>query len=430
MNQPQIPKQVLFQPIDPDDILDGQYQEFKTEEEIEFEQFRDEMRESNEYAKVTVYRQPMTGDGQPGAKKLVFLFECGIDEFSFSQICGKLRDEYGSGTYRIQARNDKGKMQMNRAVTIEAPQTESDGKEHATPAGVIIDRFSAAMDANTERTERMLSRMMPQTNPMAMMTEMATAMATIMGTFQGQQQQSKSMLDQLTEFKMLQELFSGGDSGGSGESNLFSLLTETVKSFGPAIGLAIAAQQKAGAIPASGPIQAVLPNPDTEKKTLSAELENMRPQINFLCAQAKAGAKPADVAAAIIPGIPENALESIETFLQQENVIDICAQVNSEVNAHRMWFTQWREIMLKTLSEILVDADHPLDEIPPEPDHPLAEQELTAEPQGEQDSVTDVAGESLSKGATDESISASEPSSDYIDPDGAAAGDSGDASDS
>ncbi len=425
MNQPQTPRQVVYTPVDPDAISDGDYQEFKTEEEIEFEKFRDEMRESNEYAKVTVYRQPMTGDNQPGAKKLIFLFECGIDEFSFSQICGKLRDEYGSGTYRIQARNDKGKMQMNRSVTIEAPQVETDGKERPTSAGVIIDRFSAAMDANTERTERMLARMMPQSNPMSMMTEMATAMATIMGTFQGQQTQPKSMLDQLTEFKMLQELFSGGDSGGGSESNLFSLLTETVKSFGPAIGLAIASQQKAGAIPASGPIQPLLPNPEPETKTLSKELEEMRPQINFLCAQAKAGAKPGDVAAALIPGIPETALESIEAFLQQENVIDICAQVNSDVNAHRMWFTEWREIMLKTLAEILVD------ELPPEADHPLSEQVLTLEPEQEQTSDSDVAGDDpIKEGATDETLSASEPSADTSDTDGVAAGNSGDARDS
>lgn len=426
MNERQTPRQVVYTPVDPDDISDANYQEFKTEEEIEFEKFRDEMRESNEYAKVTVYRQPMTGDSQPGAKKLIFLFECGIDEFSFSQICGKLRDEYGSGTYRIQARNDKGKMQMNRAVTIEAPKVESGNSQNApTPAGVIIDRFSAAMNENTERTERMLARMMPQTNPMGMLTEMATAMATIMGQFGMQQPPQKTMLDQLTEFKMLQELFSGGDSGGGSESNLFSLLTETVKSFGPAIGLAIASQQKAGAIPASGPIQPLLSNPEPDKKTLSKELEEMRPQINFLCAQAKAGAKPGDVAAALIPGIPETALESIEAFLQQENVIDICAQVNSDVNTYRSWFSQWREIMLKTLAEILID------ELPPEADHPLSEQELTTPPEGEQTSDSDVAGDDpIKEGATDEALSASEPSADTSDTDGVAAGDSGDARDS
>lgn len=426
MNAPQQPKQVLFQPIDPDDILDGQYQEFKTEEEIEFEQFRDEMRESNEYAKVTVYRQPMTGDNQPGAKKLVFLFECGIDEFSFSQICGKLRDDYGSGTYRIQARNDKGKMQMNRAVTIEAPQIENDGKDHPTPAGVIIDRFSAAMDANTERTERMLARMMPQTNPMAMMTEMATAMATIMGTFQTQQPQQKTMLDQLTEFKMLQELFSGGDSGGGAESNLFSLLTETVKSFGPAIGLAIAAQQKTGAIPTSGPIQAALPNPEKEatfddgKNTLSKELESMRPQITFLLAQAKQGATAENVVNAIWPGIPEKSYESIEAFLQQENCLDLCAQVDAEVNKWRAWFGQWRDLMLNKIEAFFGESEPPSE--PSQEPEIIGPEVLTPGPSQEQDSDA-VAGDQQ-----EPDISATaEPNADTSDVDEPTAGGGGDA---
>lgn len=419
MNAPQQPKQVLFQPIDPDDILDGQYQEFKTEEEIEFEQFRDEMRESNEYAKVTVYRQPMTGDNQPGAKKLVFLFECGIDEFSFSQICGKLRDEYGSGTYRIQARNDKGKMQMNRAVTIEAPQKDNDGKERPTSAGVIIDRFSAAMDANTERTERMLARMMPQTNPMGMLTEMATAMASIMGKFGMQNQPQKTFMEEMTQFKMMQEMFSGGDSGGGSESNLFSLLTETVKSFGPAIGLAIAAQQKTGVIPASGPIQAALPNPEKEDNTLSKELESMRPQITFLLAQAKQGATAENVVNAIWPGIPEKSYESIEAFLQQENCLDLCAQVDVEVNKWRAWFGQWRDLMLAKIDAFFGEQEPP-PEAPPEPEI-IGPEVLTPGPGQEQDSGA-VAGDQQ-----EPDISATaEPNADTSDVDEPTAGGGGD----
>ncbi len=85
------PKQILYSPVDIDDAEFQNLHEQQTEEEIDFEKFRDEMRESNEYAKLTITRQPTTSDGRPGAKKGVFLFECGFDEYSFSQLCGKLR---------------------------------------------------------------------------------------------------------------------------------------------------------------------------------------------------------------------------------------------------------------------------------------------------------------------------------------------------
>jgi hypothetical protein len=406
------PKQVLYQPVDVDDADFAEFGQEKTEEEMDFEKFRDEMRESNEYAKITVYRQPMTGDNQRGAKKLVFLFECGVDEFSFSQICGKLRDEYGSGSYRIQARDEKSKMRMNRAIQIEAPIKETDNRnDGVTPAGEVIDRMAYAMNENTERTERMLSRMMPQTNPMGMLTEMATAMATIMGQFGANNQQPKTLLEQLTEYKMMQELFSG-DGGNGGESNLFSLLTETVKSFGPALGMAIATQQESGAIPMTGPVQQMLSPPEKEKPVLSKELEGMRPQIDFFLAQAKQGATAEAVVNAVWPGIPEQSYESIETFLQQENCLDLCAQVNSEVNKWRAWFTQWRDLMLDKFDTFYAE---------PEPEI-IGGEPLTTDGEGEQTSGA-VAGDQ-----SDISISATaEPNTDTSDVDEPTAGGGGDA---
>ena len=406
------PKQVLYQPVDVDDAEFADFAQEKTEEELDFEKFREEMRESNEYAKITVYRQPMTGDNQRGAKKLVFLFECGVDEFSFSQICGKLRDEYGSGTYRIQARDEKSKMTMNRAIQIAAPIQEKDGSENRqTPAGELIDRMAVAMNDNTERTERMLSRMMPQTNPMGMLTEMATAMATIMGQFGAGKEKPKTLMEQLTEYKMMQELFNS-DGGSGGESNLFSLLTETVKSFGPALGMAIATQQESGAIPMTGPVQAMLSPPEQEKPELSKELEGMRPQIDFFLAQAKQGATAEAVVNAVWPGIPEQSYESIETFLQQENCLDLCAQVNAEVNTWRAWFGQWRDLMLDKFDAFYAE---------PEPEI-IGGEPLTTGGEQEQTSGA-VAGD-----LTDTDISATaDQEPDTSDTESIAAGDSRDA---
>jgi hypothetical protein len=273
------------------------------------------------------------------------------------------------------------------------------------------------MERQQMRTEAMFSDMnrTAPNNPMGMLTEMATAMATIMGQFGVNQQQPKTLLEQLTEYKMMQELFSG-DGGSGGESNLFSLLTETVKSFGPALGMAIATQQESGAIPMTGPVQAMLSPPEKEKPVLSKELEGMRPQIDFFLKQAKQGATAEAVVNAVWPGIPEQSYESIETFLQQENCLDLCAQVNAEVNQWRAWFGQWRDLMLDKFDAFYAEQEQePGAEV-------IGPEVLTPGPVQEQDSGA-VAGDQqeLDISAT------AEPKADTSDVDEPTAGGGGDA---
>lgn len=359
------PKQVVYTPIEVDDIPDGEYSEQKTQEEIEFEKFRDEMRDSTEYAKYTVARQPTDPRGRPIGRKLMQMFECGIDDYTFSQLVARIRDDYGTGIYKITARKGDGTYGFQQTIGIEAPKTDREDNPAAGAAGELIDTFSLAMDRQQNRIEALIEKVGgPRTGGDAFeqMTTMLTAMGGIMGAMGVTPQQPKSIVDQLTEWKMLKELFDSGDSGG-GDANLYSLLTETVKNFGPLLGAAIASQTASGAIPAAGPIRPALPQPEPAPNPteLPPELEAMRGQINFLVSQAKQGAKPADVAAAIMPGIPGEALESIEGFLQQHDCIDVCARVNAEVNNFRTWLQDWREAMLGHLAQMLVDdpADIP-----------------------------------------------------------------------
>lgn len=362
------PKQVLLTPIDLDDIPDGEYSEQKSQEEIEFEKFRDEMRDSTEYAKYTIARQPTDRRGRPIGRKLMQMFECGIDDYTFSQLVARIRDDYGTGIYKITARKGDGTYGFQQTIGIEAPASDREDNPAAGAAGELIDTFSMAMERQQTRIEALIEKVGgPRTGGDAFeqMTQMLTAMGGIMGAMGVTPQQPKSMVDQLTEWKMLKELFDGDGGGGGGDDNLYSLLTATVQNFGPLLGAAISAQTTAGAIPAAGPIRPALPGPAPvaapNPTELPPELEAMRGQINFLVGQAKLGAKAADVAAAIIPGIHGDALESIEAFLQKPDCIDVCAQVNAEVNSYRTWLQDWREAMLTRLGELLTD---PADEIP------------------------------------------------------------------
>jgi len=368
MNTQTQPKQILYSPVD---IDDAEFAEFEAdprleEENLEFEKFRAEMHDTQDDAKITVGKKLTDSRGRPMGKQTFECFECGIEDYTFSQLCTRIREDFGTGLYLIVGRDSKGKYKFRKVVGVQAPNKLDDEPDTGTDVGALIDKFSDAMQRQQMQTEQMFKQLAgPQTGGDAFdqMTKMMTAMGGMMGAMGVNPQAPKSMLDQLTEFKMLQELFRGdGDNDGGGESNLFSLLTATVKSFGPALGSAIMAQQEAGAIPASGPILPALPQPESEEPKLNKQLESMRPQIEFLLKQAKEGATPDDVATAILPGVPENALESIEGFLQQENCLDLCAQVNPEVNQYRHWFSEWREIMLSAIGQIF---DEPGDEPPP-----------------------------------------------------------------
>ncbi len=354
-------KQILYTPVDVDDIPDAEYSEQKTAEEAEFDKFRDEMRDSTDYAKYTVARQPTDPRGRPIGRKLMQMFECGIEDYTFSQLVARIRDDYGTGIYKITARKSDGTYGFQQTIGIEAPQSDREDNPAAGAAGELIDTFSLAMERQQHRIEALIEKVGgPRTGGDAFdqMTQMLTAMGGIMGAMGVTPQQPKSIVDQLTEWKMLKELFDGGGDGGGGDANLYSLLTATVQNFGPLLGAAIASQTAAGAIPAAGPIRPALPQPEAPAPGatgLPPELEAMRGQINFLVSQAKLGAKPADVAAAIMPGIPGDALESIEAFLQKPDCIDVCAQVNAEVNSYRTWLQDWREAMLAALGEMFVD---------------------------------------------------------------------------
>ena len=417
-------KQVLYSPVEIDDaeFVDFEPDAKLEEENAEFEQFKSEMHDAQFDAKITVGKKMTDSQGRPLGRQVFECFECGVDDYTFSQLCTRIREDFGTGLYQIHGRDSKGKYKFKKTVGILAPNV-TDNKPAGTDVGMLIDKFSDAMQKQQMRTEAMFNKLVgPQTGGDAFdqMTKMMTAMGGMMGAMGVSPQAPKSMLDQLTEFKMLQELFSGGENGGGGDSNLYSLLTATVKSFGPALGAAIAAQTEAGAIPASGPIQPALPQlPPTEEKEikLSDQLESMRPQINFLVAQAKQGATPNDVATAILPGIPENALESIELFLQQENCLDLCVQVNAEVNQYRVWFLEWREIMLTAIGHIF--DDEPGGEPPADGAEIIGPEVLTPLPDQAQDSAA-VAGDQ-----PDISISATASKPNTSDVDELAAGNGG-----
>ena len=365
------PRQVVYTPVDVDDAEYAEFTREATEEELDFEKFRDEMREANQYAKITVSRQPTTSDGRPGQQKLIFLFECGMDEFSFSQLCSRCRDEYGTGTYRIQARNEQGQLKINKAIQVEVPKTDAtiDGSNPAE----IITRFSEAMHQHQNRTEQMMAKFIaPQTGGDAFnqMTQMMTAMGGMMGAMglkPIQPQAPKTMLEIMTEFKMMKELF-GDSDGGGGEANLYSLLTATMQSFGGPIAAAIAAGQTDGSVNPQGLLENPKPAPsvDQEKIKQEQETEALKGQIKILVANAEAQTDPVQMATLIVEKTPEENLDSLFEFLSGDDYLDQMIFLVPEVKAHENWFRKLRD----TVIELLTEPEEPPIVPESEPDDP------------------------------------------------------------
>ena len=358
------PKQVVYTPIDVDD---AQYAEFAepSEDEIEFEKFKEEFKQSNEYAKVSVYRQPTTRDGRPGQKALTFLFEAGVEEYTFSQLAGRLRDEYGSGVYRIHMRDKENKLKMNRAIHIEAPKSTD---VVANPTGDLIDRFSLAMSEQQERTERMLRSIIgPQSGGDAFdqMTKMMTAMGAMMqGMGIQQPQPPKTLVEQLTEFKMIKELFGGDDSGDSGEANIYSLLGKTVEAFGGPIAQALAAGAESGDLTPEGlATTGALPAPETKTVELTEQEQHnmeMRKNIHILIQNAKTGIPAEQFAQILVNNTPEEKQDALWDFISRESCVDEIIGLEPAADAYKEWFVALRDAVIELMTEPEPDSDSEL----------------------------------------------------------------------
>lgn len=352
-------KQVLYSPVDIDDADFSDFNREPTEDELEFQKFRDEFKQSNEYAKVSCYRQPTTSDGRPGQKSLTFLFESGVEEFSFSQLAGRLRDEYGSGTYRIQLRDKGGVLKMNRAIAIEAPKNTD---IVANPTTGIMESFSRAMAEQQNRTEALIREISGPRNPVDFIdqfSKLAIAVGPIlasMGIGQNNQPAPKTLVEQLTEFKMIKELFGGGDDEAmGGEANLYSLLGETIKAFGGPLAAALAAGAKAGDLDPDGLATTghiALPAPETEKvMTEEKHKMEMRKNIHILIQNAKTGIPPASFALILVNNTPDEKQDALWDFISSETCVDEIIKIEPAAARYKEWFSNLRDEVINLLSD-------------------------------------------------------------------------------
>ena len=353
------PKQVVYTPVD---VEDAQYIDLEPDpheelENAEFEAFKAEMHDSQDDAKITVGKKLTDSRGRPMGRKTFECFECGIDDYTFSQLCTRIREDFGTGLYQIQGRDSKGKFKFRKTIGIQAPNSPEGQK--GENVGMLIQQFSEAMERQQMRTEEMITKLVgPQTGGDAFdqMTKMMAAMGSMMAAMGVQQPQApKTLVEQLTEFKMIKELFGAEGGGDSGEANIYSLLGKTVEAFGGPIAAAIAQGAESGdltpdGLATTGALPA--PQPETEQVT-EQEKHNMemRKNIHILIQNAKTGIPAQQFATILVNNTPEDKQDALWDFISRESCVDEICGLEPAAESYREWFVALRDAVIELMTE-------------------------------------------------------------------------------
>lgn len=381
----------LIHRLDHDGIEEGQIegeddgQEFDADEAAAFEKFAREMRSSDHYAKINVYEQPSSVDGRPNSRKLTWLFEVGLDQLEFSQLMGKIRDEYGTGIYRLQGRDPSGAILFNRAFAIKAPERKPE--KPGEPAGFdILASFNKAMAEQQARTEALLMRVVGANKQneagnlqgMQQFAVMLSMFKEIAGVFSGGGVATKpvSVLDELRKLSEVRDALKGlagdGDGGDGGEKNIHDTISSAVQTFGPLLVTALTQQQAAAhgprrlARPApKGPVTIDTPTTDAsgiEQPPPHGDATQMQfsKQISILVMNAAAGVDPVTMADSILDMTPDESLEKLREFVESPDAMAQMIAANPGVAKHLPWFQRLHaELSDYFKGEYLQDSENP-----------------------------------------------------------------------
>ena len=355
-------KQILYSPVDVDDadFVDFERDEKMESENAEFEAFKSEMHDAQDNAKITVGKKHTDSRGRPLGKHVFECFECGIDDYSFSQLCTRIREDFGSGLYQVLGRDSKGKFKFRKTVGIQAPTTDV-VENPGADVGALIDKFSDAMERQAMRTEQMFSKLVGPTtggDAFSQMTQMMTAMGGMMGAMGITPQApiaAKTLVEQLTEFKMIKELFGGDSDTETGDANLYSLLGKTVEAFGGPIAQAIAAGAQSGELSETGLAALPAPEPEPTKAEVMTEQEQhnmaMRKNIHVLIQNAKAEVPPEAFALILVNNTPEDKQDELFDFISAENCVATIIKLEPAAEPYKEWFENLRVAVIEIMAE-------------------------------------------------------------------------------
>lgn len=336
-----------------------------SDEEMAYAKFRSEMADHSQQPKLTVYAQPADSMGRNATRGQEFLFDCDLDEYEFTQLLARLRDQYGTGRYRLIARDGTGGFLFNRGVTIRAPKKPEESANAPQNPADMFEHFARIMEQQQARTEQLVQRLMAgqksgglfEGGGMEQFALMFGMIEKIASVFSGKAVQT----DIVAEFQKLAALketmaglFDGGD-GGAGKG-LHDTLTETIRTLGPLFveGARQQSQQAPRRDPARlqapqpAPVQPARPQPQpqqnpSERQAMSEQEQELIAKVTLLVNLAAAKMDPENVADMILDQTADEALPALKEFVEAPDVLDRMMAVNPQVFQHTQWFTGLRD---------------------------------------------------------------------------------------
>lgn len=255
---------------------------------------------------------------------------------------------FGGGDYVIKRLRGGMIMKSARLFVEGDPKIEQPVKPEATPVAPQLDMqalLQVMMESNKQLLSGLASVMVkPEPIPLPSRTQMLEEMAMMREIFtpanaNSQTQQSGGM-----------ELFIKGIELAStlaprtGETSGMDVLLESIKSFAPAIGEVVKQSTAARTVPTQKPKQqaigapATTPQPVAEIAVKPVENEDVmlfKYYVNMLVGFAKQGKDPALYADLIADNLSD---EKIMSMLNNPNILNEMAAINSGVIDHRGWF--------------------------------------------------------------------------------------------
>lgn len=312
---------------------------------------------------VKVYRT------RKGTKKLTFLYECAPHEFELAYI----RDNYGSGDYRVQVRNGS-KILANKEIGIEA-----------------LSKLPARQDGEAGGFDKLVELMQKQSadakNDLQTMMEGQFKMLTlIMGLQQQQKPAGMNFQDIAGVLVSLKDLFGGGSSAASSDNMLSmfmqglnlardlqppahgaetnDVLVKLMDQFGPVLSRALTAPGGGRVDPAAlrhvrRPALAaeeIPPATDTNETMEANPMTNpvvkamVGPKLKELCGIASRSGNIDIYTDVVLDQVP---ISMIGMLLEQPDPVAYLAQIEPTVETYRPWF----EALVANIAGVLNDEE-------------------------------------------------------------------------
>ena len=278
-----------------------------------------------------------------------WLFSCGPDELEDLNL--RLRDEYGSGRYRVRVRCNK---QLMGAFDIFIEKTEAPTVQARSESSDVIRLLTARLDQSDRLIAALAQRLdqapvahAPQST-MGAIKEMAEGMAAFMALM------PKPDNSALEMFKTGLELATKINPAAGGETNWLDVVKEVVAA--PTIQEAVKTILEARAaqpqpmpqgqrrrIPPQqaqpAPAEVIEPAPIARNMPVPLELDGV---MQNLIRAAKAGQQPDLLAEATINALPETVIEALE---DAADPLQFLGQFYPDVFIYRPWFEQLLKAM-------------------------------------------------------------------------------------